>query len=223
MNFLFEITEVTSVELYRNDFGIDIAAGHSAECFGLIQSELSSLCRSSKLLWSCSILLTILSFPALQLQSSVTGSTSRIEKCACLTPSAGYTNDLILNNLWCNRELKLRNFKVLKLFNDKLRSEIWTVLLTHNTFYFQAMQIAFWKPPCHFMEEGSRKYTQFQKLVISIFTCIALHVFFCWNPEASFLPAALLVWCMALSHWCWGQAAVRKRNCLMLDTEHPQN
>lgn len=143
MNFLFEITEVTSVELYRNDFGIDIAAGHSAECFGLIQSELSSLCRSSKLLWSCSILLTILSFPALQLQSSVTGSTSRIEKCACLTPSAGYTNDLILNNLWCNRELKLRNFKVLKLFNDKLRSEIWTVLLTHNTFYFQAMQIAF--------------------------------------------------------------------------------
>lgn len=78
MNFLFEITEVTSVELYRNDFGIDIAAGHSAECFGLIQSELSSLCRSSKLLWSCCILFTILSFPALQLQSGVTGSTSRI-------------------------------------------------------------------------------------------------------------------------------------------------
>lgn len=30
MNFLFEITEVTSVELYRNDFGIDTTEGHSA-------------------------------------------------------------------------------------------------------------------------------------------------------------------------------------------------
>lgn len=30
MNFLFEITEVTSVELYRNDFGIDTTERHSA-------------------------------------------------------------------------------------------------------------------------------------------------------------------------------------------------
>lgn len=30
MNFLFEMTEVTSVELYRNDFGIDTAERHSA-------------------------------------------------------------------------------------------------------------------------------------------------------------------------------------------------
>lgn len=30
MNFLFEITEVTSVELYRNDFGIGTPERHSA-------------------------------------------------------------------------------------------------------------------------------------------------------------------------------------------------
>lgn len=30
MNFLFEITEVTSVELYRKDFGVDTAERHSA-------------------------------------------------------------------------------------------------------------------------------------------------------------------------------------------------
>lgn len=30
MNFLFEITEVTSVELYRDDFGMDTTERHSA-------------------------------------------------------------------------------------------------------------------------------------------------------------------------------------------------